>query len=80
MVPAMTKWTIPTPVEIQKAAKSRGWTIKRLCEIAGVADETFSRWKKGTHNIGVDKLELILAALRTPQKRGPKPRRNKSVS
>lgn len=68
----MKKLTIPTPEDIEKAAKSRRWTIKDMCRVAGVADETFSRWKKGRHHIRVDKLQAMLDALATPKTRAKK--------
>lgn len=64
--PEMDKLSIPTPLIIQEAAKAKGWTIKSLCAKAGISDETFFRWRDGKHNIGVDKLQLLLDALALP--------------
>lgn len=63
----MTKLSIPTPQDIQDRAKSRNWTIKTLCERAGISDETFFRWRDGRHNIGVDKLQALIDALESPE-------------
>lgn len=63
----MDKFSIPTPQDIIDATKSRGWSIKRLCEEAGMAPETFFRWRDGKHNIGVDKLQALVAALGKPE-------------
>lgn len=56
--------SIPTPAEILAEAKSKGLTIKRLCAIAGISDETFFRWRRGEHSIGTDKLQRLLDALK----------------
>lgn len=59
----MAKLSIPTPQIIIDAAKSKGWTIKHLCDLAGISDDTFFRWRDGRHNIGVDKLQALVKAL-----------------
>ena len=63
----MKTLSIPTPDEIQTEAKSKGWSIKRLCDEAGISNETFYRWRDGKHNIGVDKLQALLDALAKPE-------------
>jgi transcriptional regulator with XRE-family HTH domain len=63
MVRRMGNLSIPTPQDIKEAAKSRGWTIKRMCCEAGISTETFSRWKTGKHLIGLSKLQALLDAL-----------------
>jgi transcriptional regulator with XRE-family HTH domain len=63
----MDKFSIPTPQDIQDAAKSRGWSIKRLCDEAGLSTETFFRWRDGKHTIGVSKLQAMLDVLSRPE-------------
>jgi predicted transcriptional regulator len=61
----MGKLSIPTPQDVQDAAKSKGWTIKALCIKAGISQETFFRWRDGRHSIQVNKLQAMLDALKT---------------
>jgi transcriptional regulator with XRE-family HTH domain len=63
----MDTFSIPTPAQIKDAAKSKGWSVTRLCEEAGISPETFFRWRDGKHNIGVDKLQALLDALSKPE-------------
>lgn len=66
MVAAMDKLSIPTPQDIQERARSKGWSIKRLCDEAGISFETFFRWRDGKHHIQVNKLQALLDALERP--------------
>lgn len=59
----MDKFSIPTPHDIKEAAKSKGWSIKRLCAEAGISVETFFRWRDGKHVIGLVKLQALMDAL-----------------
>jgi len=63
MVPAMGKFSIPTPQDILEAAKSKGWSVKRLCDEAGISDETFFRWRDGRANVGIDKVQALVDAV-----------------
>ena len=64
---AMDKFSIPTPQDIQDEAKSKGWSIKRLCDAAGISPETFFRWRDGRNTIGVGKLQALLDVLAKPE-------------
>jgi transcriptional regulator with XRE-family HTH domain len=59
----MDKFSIPTAQDIWEAAKSKGWTAKRLCAEAGISDETFFRWRDGRHTISLGKLQALVDAL-----------------
>ncbi|GBQ90031.1 hypothetical protein GCM10007866_16280 [Gluconobacter albidus] len=56
----MTK--IPTPTEIEAAAKSSGRSMRDVCTNAGVAVSTWTRWKRGTTSPRIDVVERIAAA------------------
>jgi transcriptional regulator with XRE-family HTH domain len=63
----MTDLSIPTAEQIQEAAKSKGWSIKRLCSEAGITHATFFRWRDGKNEIGVNKLQRLIDVLKRPQ-------------
>ena len=54
---------IPTPGQILEEAKAKGWSIKKLCDEAGISDETFFRWRDGRNSIGIDKLQALINAV-----------------
>ena len=47
-----------TPQEMETAAKAAGFSMKKVCEKAGIAPSTWYRWRKGitvpTHPVRVD--------------------------
>ncbi|MBX9594312.1 MAG: helix-turn-helix domain-containing protein [Roseomonas sp.] len=36
-----------SPSDVERLAKQAGKTLKQVCETAGIAQSTFSRWKRG---------------------------------
>lgn len=55
-----------TPDDIERMAREAGKTIKAVCEEAGVAQSTFSRWRRGHTEPTLDVYRRISAAASTP--------------
>jgi transcriptional regulator with XRE-family HTH domain len=54
---------LPTPHELEVAAKAAGFTMTQVCERAGIAFSTWARWKSGESSISVKRCQDMLTAL-----------------
>ena len=57
-----------TPHEVETRAKANGRSIADICRDAGIAQSTFSRWKRNKNSPSIDVYQRIVAAIE------PKPR------
>jgi transcriptional regulator with XRE-family HTH domain len=57
---------ITCPSEIETLARSVGRSMADVCRIAGVAQSTFSRWKKGTTSPTLEVCRRLTQAVRNP--------------
>lgn len=54
---------IPTPLDIEFLALKAGKKMGQVCQEAGVAHNTYCRWKHGKTAINVSTLQKLLDAL-----------------
>jgi transcriptional regulator with XRE-family HTH domain len=52
-----------TPRQIEELAENAGKSMRRVCEEAGIAQSTFSRWKAGDTEPTLGVYRRILAAV-----------------
>jgi len=62
-----------TPREIEELADTAGKSMRRVCEEAGIAPSTFSRWKAGDTEPTLGVYRRILAAVSVPPDTTPAP-------
>jgi transcriptional regulator with XRE-family HTH domain len=55
-----------TPTDVERLAKQAGLTLKQVCERAGIAQSTFSRWKGGVTEPTLDVYRRIRDAVAEP--------------
>lgn len=57
-----------TPHDIERLAAERGKTLREVCEQAGIARTTFTRWKGGVTSPSIDVYARLVAAVSAPSK------------
>jgi len=62
---------IPTPHDIEMAALGKGLTVTDACRIAGVAPDTFRRWRRGDGAPSIENVRKIMRAIEGAVSRVP---------
>lgn len=65
--------TIPTPSDIEGAAKEAGLSIVDLCREAEIAPSTFSRWKAGRTSLTTGACQRLVDAIKRKADATPEP-------
>lgn len=55
---------MPTPEEIEKAAKAKGLSIARMCRLADIDATAFHRWKADQNSPNVATVQKMLDAIK----------------
>jgi transcriptional regulator with XRE-family HTH domain len=55
-----------TPQDVERLASERGLTIGQVCQQAGIAHSTFTRWRRGDTEPTLDVYRRIRAVVLTP--------------